>query len=104
MRLVRTNSKDGRQSALRSRGSRGESRSNALWGRGGRKAGAAVAALATALALAASATAGGPGGHQFSGYDVQGLGRVNAYIPDSHCHCRRGGGVRCVEETRVGGG
>ena len=38
--------------------------------------------LVVACALAASAAAGGQG-RQFSGYNVQGLGRVNAYIPDS---------------------
>ena len=37
------------------------SRANALWGRGGRKAGAAVAAFSVALALTASAAAAGAG-------------------------------------------
>ena len=61
------------------------SRSNALWGRGGRWTTAAVAAVATALALSATAAAGtaGGGGHGFWGFNTQGLGRTNAYIPDS---------------------
>ncbi len=83
MRRTRLDRSDGRSNALWGRGSRGENRSNALWGRGGRRAGAAVAVLATALALAASATAGGGRGHEFWGYNVQGMGRVSAYIPDS---------------------
>ena len=82
MRTSRAKQDGGRSNALWGRGSRGESRSNALWGRGGRRAGAAAAVLATALALTASATAGGRG-HQFWGYNVQGMGKVNAYIPDS---------------------
>ena len=60
-------------------------RSNALWGRGGRRVTAIVATVTTALALAATAAAGttGGGGHSFWGFNTQGLGRTDAYIPDS---------------------
>jgi serine protease AprX len=60
-------------------------RSNALWGRGGRRVTAIVATVTTALALAATAAAGTAGGgrHGFWGFNTQGLGRTNAYIPDS---------------------
>ena len=61
------------------------SRSNALWGRGGRRVTAIVATVTTALALAATAAAGTTGGgrHSFWGFNTQGLGHTNAYIPDS---------------------
>ena len=60
------------------------SRSNALWGRGGRRAGAIAVAVAAALALAATAGAGTRDrGHGFWGFNTQGLGRTTAYIPDS---------------------
>jgi len=62
-----------------------ETCSNALWGRGGRRVTAALVTVATALALAATAAAGtaGSGRHSFWGFNTQGLGRTNAYIPDS---------------------
>jgi serine protease AprX len=61
------------------------SRSNALWGRGGRRVSAIVAAVTVSFALAATAAAGTNGGgrHSFWGFNTQGLGRTTAYIPDS---------------------
>ena len=73
----------GRSNALWGRGSRGESRSNALWGRGGRRTGVVVAAMVAAGSLAATAAAGMPGGHGFWGFNVRGIGKTSAYIPDS---------------------
>jgi serine protease AprX len=58
-------------------------RSNALWGRGGRKAGAAVAGLVVSCVLAATASAGIPSGHGAWGFNTQGIGATNAYVPDS---------------------
>ena len=96
MRLDRADSGGGRSNALWGRGSRGESRSNALWGRGsrgersnalwgrgGRRAGAVVAMLVVACALATTAAAGTAGGHGSWGFNVQGIGKTSAYIPDS---------------------
>ena len=57
-------------------------RANALWGRGGRKAGAVVATAVVGCVLAATATAG-PGGRQHWGFNVPGIGQTTAYIPDS---------------------
>ena len=57
-------------------------RSNALWGRGGRKAGAVIGTAVVACVLAATATAG-PGGHGHWGFYVPGIGQTTAYIPDS---------------------
>ncbi len=64
------------------RGARGV-RANALWGRGGRRTGAAVAICVIAASLAATATAGTSGRHGFWGFNVKGIGRTCAYIPDS---------------------
>ena len=58
-------------------------RSDALWGRGGRHLAVVMAVVAAALALATAAAGGTKGGHGFWGFDTQGLGRTNAYIPDS---------------------
>jgi serine protease AprX len=82
MRFTRTDSGSGRANALWGRGSRGE-RSNALWGRGGRRAGIAVAGLVVSCTLAASAAAGTASGHGSWGFNVQGIGKTSAYIPDS---------------------
>ncbi|MGZ4414176.1 MAG: S8 family serine peptidase [Gaiellaceae bacterium] len=82
MRLGRANGDGGRSNALWGRGSRGE-RSNALWGRGGRRAGAVVAMLVVACALATTAAAGTAGGHGAWGFNVHGIGKTSAYIPDS---------------------
>ena len=60
-----------------------EGRYNTLWGRGGRRAGAVVAAVVTAGTLAASAAAGVSGGHTKWAFNVRGLGRTSAYVPDS---------------------
>ena len=60
-----------------------EGRYNTLWGRGGRRAGAVVAAAVTACAFAASAAAGVSGGHTKWAFNVRGLGRTSAYVPDS---------------------
>ena len=60
-----------------------EGRYNTLWGRGGRRAGAVVAAVVTACTLAASAAAGVSGGHTKWAFNVRGLGRTSAYVPDS---------------------
>ena len=60
-----------------------EGRRNTLWGRGGRRAGAVVAAVVTSGALAASAAAGVSGGHKTWGFNVRGLGHTSAYVPDS---------------------
>ncbi len=58
-------------------------RANALWGRGGRRTGAAVAICVIAASLAATANAGTSGRHGFWGFNVQGIGRTSAYVPDS---------------------
>ena len=58
-------------------------RANALWGRGGRRTGAAVAICVIAASFAATASAGTSGRHGFWGFNAQGIGRTNAYIPDS---------------------
>ena len=58
-----------------------EGRFNTLWGRGGRRAGAVVAVVVTAGALAASAAAGVSGGH--TTFNVRGLGKTSAYVPDA---------------------
>jgi len=60
-----------------------EGRRNTLWGRGGRKAGAVLAAVVTAGALAASAAAGVAGPHKTWGFNTQGLGKTSAYVPGS---------------------
>jgi serine protease AprX len=62
---------------------KGEVRANALWGRGGRRTGAAVAICVIAASLAATANAGTSGRHGFWGFNVQGIGRTSAYVPDS---------------------
>jgi serine protease AprX len=82
MRLGRADSDGGRLNALWGRGTRGE-RSNALWGRGGRGTGAVVTVVVVALSLAATAAAGTAGHHGFWGFNVQGMGKTSAYIPDS---------------------
>ena len=76
-------SRGDRLNALWGRGSKGEIRSNALWGRGGRRTGAITATLTAALLLSATAAAGTKDHHPFWGFNTQGLGHTNAYIPDS---------------------
>jgi len=73
----------GRANAVEGRDSRDESRSNALWGRGGKRVAALLAMLVVACSLAATAAAGTGGGHRFWGFNVQGIGQTSAYIPDS---------------------
>ena len=60
-----------------------EGRRNTLWGRGGRRAAAIVAAVLTAGALAASAAGAVAGPHETWGFNTQGLGRTSAYVPGS---------------------
>jgi len=82
MRFTRAKQNSGRLNALWGRGSRSESRLNALWGRGGRHAGAVLATLVVTCTVAATANAG-TGVHRTWGFDVPGMGKVNAYVPDS---------------------
>ena len=61
-----------------------EGRQNTLWGRGGRRAGAVIAAVVvTTGTLAASAAAGVSGGHGSWGFNTRGLGKTSAYVPAS---------------------
>ena len=60
-----------------------EGRHNTLWGRGGRHAGAVLAAVVISGMLAASAAAGVSGGHASWGFTTRGLGKTSAYVPDS---------------------
>jgi len=64
------------------RAERSDKRSNALWGRGGRRSGAAVAVLVVAAcALASTATAGTTAGHASWAFTTHGLGKTSAYVP-----------------------
>ena len=68
---------------MRLRGVGEDSRANALWGRGGRRTSIVVAVCVVAVASLASTAAGGNGRRHFWGFDVPGMGRTSAYIPDS---------------------
>ena len=82
MRFLRANENGDRSRALRDRDSRSRSRLNALWGRGGRRAAATVTTLVVTCTVAATANAG-TGVHRTWGFDVPGMGKVSAYVPDS---------------------
>ena len=82
MRFLRANENGDRSKALRDRDSRSPSRLNALWGRGGRRAAATVTTLVVTCTVAATANAG-TSVHRTWGFNVPGMGKVSAYVPDS---------------------